>query len=237
MIRHYAASFNRRGLKNTAFCSRVNIRASGGTGRRTGLKILRGQPHGSSTLPSPIIFMKLVFIYGQPGVGKLTVAKALAEATGYKLFHNHLTADLVYSLFPFGSKECFALADKLRLDLIEAAAKHNVKGVIFTFVYGVKISGDNSDAVFVKNVLRIVRKHRGEVFFVKLVCNEKELRRRIRHPSRKAFRKLRKVKNLLITRQKYILDATIPFGKSYIIDNAHISPKKVAVMIQKHYRL
>ena len=180
---------------------------------------------------------KLIFIYGQPGVGKLTVAKELARVTGYKLFHNHLTADLVYSLFPFGTKECFALGDKVRLYLIEAAAKHDIKGVVFTFLYGVEISGDNTDAMFIKNVIRIVKKYRGKVLFVKLVCDEKELRRRIRHPSRKAYRKLRKVKNLLATRQKYILDATIPFGKSYIIDNTSISPKKAAVMIQQHYRL
>ena len=181
--------------------------------------------------------MKLVFIYGQPGVGKLTVAQELAKVTGYKLFHNHITADLVFSLFPFGTKECFALADKLRLDFIEAAAKHNIKGMIFTFVYGIEISGDNKDAIFIKKVVRAVRRHHGEVLFVKLTCDEKKLRRRIRHPSRKKFRKLRRIKNLLATRQKYILDATIPFDKSYIIENTHISPKKVAAMIQRYYRL
>jgi len=35
--------------------------------------------------------MKLVFIYGPPAVGKLTVANALAKVTGFKVFHNHLT--------------------------------------------------------------------------------------------------------------------------------------------------
>ncbi len=181
--------------------------------------------------------MKLVFIYGQPGVGKLTVAKELAKITGYKLFHNHLTADLAFLLFPFGTKECFDLADKLRLDLIEAAAKYNIKGMIFTFVYGVKISEENRDVAFVKKVVGIVRRHRGEILFAKLICDEKELRRRIRHPTRKAFQKLRKVKNLLLTRKKYILDATIPSGKSYIIDNTRISAKKAAAMIRAYHRL
>lgn len=45
--------------------------------------------------------MELVVIYGAPGVGKLTVARELARKTGYKLFHNHLTVDLVKSLFDF----------------------------------------------------------------------------------------------------------------------------------------
>ena len=44
--------------------------------------------------------MRLVFIYGPPGVGKLTVATALATLTGYRLCHNHLTVNLVTALFP-----------------------------------------------------------------------------------------------------------------------------------------
>jgi replication-associated recombination protein RarA len=47
--------------------------------------------------------MNLIFLYGPPGVGKLTVAQELAGMTGYKLFHNHLTVDLVYAVFDFGT--------------------------------------------------------------------------------------------------------------------------------------
>ena len=39
--------------------------------------------------------MKLIFIYGLPATGKLTVAVELAAMTGYKLFHNHLVVDLL----------------------------------------------------------------------------------------------------------------------------------------------
>jgi hypothetical protein len=43
--------------------------------------------------------MRLVFIYGIPATGKLTVAQELAKRTGYSLFHNHLVVDLLLSLF------------------------------------------------------------------------------------------------------------------------------------------
>lgn len=47
--------------------------------------------------------MQLVFLYGPPGVGKLTVARDLAGLTNFKVFHNHLTISLALSVFPFGS--------------------------------------------------------------------------------------------------------------------------------------
>ncbi|MFH1209967.1 MAG: shikimate kinase, partial [archaeon] len=44
--------------------------------------------------------MKLIYIYGPPAVGKLTVTKELAKLTNFKIFHAHLTADYVSSVFP-----------------------------------------------------------------------------------------------------------------------------------------
>ena len=48
--------------------------------------------------------MNLVFIYGPPGVGKLSVARELARATGYKLFDNHVSIACAESVFEFGTK-------------------------------------------------------------------------------------------------------------------------------------
>ena len=48
--------------------------------------------------------MKLVFIYGPPAVGKLTVATELVKLTGFKLFDNHVSIDFVKSVFEFGTR-------------------------------------------------------------------------------------------------------------------------------------
>ena len=45
----------------------------------------------------------LVYLDGPPAAGKLTVATALAERTGYRLFHNHLTVDALAPVFGFGT--------------------------------------------------------------------------------------------------------------------------------------
>ena len=38
---------------------------------------------------------KLVLLTGPQAVGKMTVGQELAKITGLKLFHNHMTIDLV----------------------------------------------------------------------------------------------------------------------------------------------
>lgn len=92
--------------------------------------------------------MRLVFIYGPPASGKLTVAKELAKLTGFRLFHNHISIKLVQSLFEFGSKPFWRLTDKYRREMIEEATKEGVD-TIFTFVYGKK-----ADDAFVRSDAR-----------------------------------------------------------------------------------
>ncbi len=132
--------------------------------------------------------MELVILYGAPGVGKLTVAEALARRTGYKVFHNHLSLDLVTSLFPFGTEQAFRLSGKYRLDMLEEAAKANIPGVIFTFVYA---AGEDDE--FMQEVIDSVERHGGRVTLVLLTCDAKVLLQRVTEESRSRFGKLRDV--------------------------------------------
>ena len=43
--------------------------------------------------------MNHVFIYGAPGVGKLTVAKEFSRISDYKLFHDHILQDSLSLIF------------------------------------------------------------------------------------------------------------------------------------------
>ena len=128
--------------------------------------------------------MKLVFLHGAPAVGKLTVARELATRTGFRLFHNHLTVDLVSSLFSFGSEPFVLLREQIWLAAFAEAARNNVS-LIFTF---------NPERTvrerFVQDTLDVVSSAGGEVVFVELTCTEEELERRIEDASRKEFGKL-----------------------------------------------
>jgi len=63
--------------------------------------------------------MKLVFIYGPPASGKLTVARELSKLTGFKLFDNHVSIRFVESLFDFGTRPFLRLTGKYRMEMIE----------------------------------------------------------------------------------------------------------------------
>ena len=45
--------------------------------------------------------MKLIVIFGPPAVGKMTVGKELSRITKLKLFHNHMSIELVNKFFDF----------------------------------------------------------------------------------------------------------------------------------------
>lgn len=176
--------------------------------------------------------MKLLVLYGPPGVGKLTVARVVAQKTGYKVLHNHLTIELLCALFEWGSKPYLELVRKYRFELLEMAAKYKTKGVITTFVYAAE-----ADEKEMKELLRRMRRYRVKVYFVKLHCSQAELERRIKHESRKAFTKIRHVKNLRDLMRKYDISATIPFGENLAIDTTKFSPQKTASLIIRHFAL
>ncbi len=131
--------------------------------------------------------MKLVFLHGAPAVGKLAVARELARLTGYKLFHNHLTVDLVGSLFPFGSEPFVLLREKIWLAAFAEAAKENLS-LIFTFNPERTVREQ-----FIQDAINVVESAGGKIVFVELTCAQDELERRIQEPSRREFGKLRSV--------------------------------------------
>ena len=166
-----------------------------------------------------------------PAVGKLSVAKQLAKIINFKVFHNHLTADYVSSIFPSNDKISNRLKCQIVYKMLEAAAKYKVKGVIFTKVY------DVSDKNFVKNIIKIVEKNGGEILFVRLYCSPKKLYERVRKNSRKVFNKVKTIKDLKIILKKNNKFESIPFKRSLNINNDFLSPKKSAEKIKEYYNL
>lgn len=176
--------------------------------------------------------MTLVFLYGPPAVGKYTVGKTLARLTGYRLFHNHLTADVVEEIIDRGTPEFGRAVRKIRLDLIAIAASSKIPGLIFTFVYL-----HPKDIGEVRRYASTVRRFGGRVFFVKLTAGTETLERRVIRADRKRFGKISSRSKLRTLIERHDFTTSIPGVSSLTIDTTKTQPQQTALKIQKFYHL
>jgi hypothetical protein len=137
--------------------------------------------------------MNLVFIYGPPGVGKLTVARELAALTGYKLFHNHVTIDWAKTLFDFGTEPFWKLVVRLRQTIFEEAAAEGVS-IVGTFVYA--YPSDEPLRLATEAIWQDIASRGANLHFVQLTCEAPELLRRIEAPHRIEMQKLASAETL-----------------------------------------
>ncbi|MFN8674625.1 MAG: AAA family ATPase [Candidatus Sericytochromatia bacterium] len=183
--------------------------------------------------------MKLVIIFGPPAVGKMTVGKELSKITNFKLFHNHMTIDLVLNFFDYGEPSFHKLVSNFRNQIFEEISKSNLDGLIFTYVWAFDIS---SDADYIKKITEIFKNH--EVFYVELEANleerlirNKSESRLLEKPSKKDIETSEKMllfhdKEHKLNSDKNYFDNT----KNYLrINNTNLLPEQVAKQIYKNF--
>jgi hypothetical protein len=176
--------------------------------------------------------MKLILVYGPPAAGKLTIANELAKITGFRVFHNHLTIDMVRSIFPRSTPQFQKLINRYRLELMEEAARAGVN-FIFTFVY----AKSKHDDLFIGEIIRRIRKHGGTVHFVQIKCSYAELAKRVRKPNRKKFAKVSKVSKLKEILREYDVISSVPYRGNLVINNTNLPAKLAARKIVRHFKL
>lgn len=169
--------------------------------------------------------MQLVFIHGPVACGKLTVASELAALSGIRLFHNHLTVDLVTALFDFGSEPFVRLRESLWLEAFREAAKEG-QSLIFTFHPEASVRDD-----FPERVVSIVHSLAGEAVFIELTCPEAEIERRIENESRARYGKLRSLSEYRKLRDSgAFLYPALP-EPALSLDTGSIDPREAAERI------
>jgi hypothetical protein len=180
--------------------------------------------------------MKFVLIFGPQAVGKMTVGQELAKTTGLKLFHNHMTIELLEPFFGF-SPEMWRLTDLFRKEISEAAAESDLEGLIFTYVWAFD---QQEDWDYVDKICAIFESKGAEVYFVELEADLNERLRRNKSPNRLEHKPTkRKIEtseaNLKSFMQKHRLNSLEGEMKkeNYIrIDNTRLSAMEVAEMIK-----
>jgi hypothetical protein len=180
----------------------------------------RGAPSAGGSMST------LVYLYGPPAAGKLTIAERLAERTGWRLFHNHLTVNAIAPVFEFASPAFTEVLHRLRLDVFATAARSGV-GLIFT--NNSAWSGQDARARFVTfadGAARIVAENGGTTQFVQITAPAAVLESRVADASRRAHGKLldvRRLRELLASH-----DAAPLHPDDMIVDSDDVTPEAAA---------
>jgi hypothetical protein len=83
----------------------------------------------------------LLFVFGPPAVGKMTVGRAIADAGGFRLFHNHHVIEPLLDVFEFETPEFQRLMGEFRQRVLEEAAAADVD-LVFTLVWALDLPED-----------------------------------------------------------------------------------------------
>ena len=186
--------------------------------------------------------MHLVIIIGPPASGKMTVGQELSKIIGYKLFHNHMSLELVNQFFDFGTPNFQNLDKKIRFDIFDEIANSTIEGLIFTIVIAFD---ETEDEEYIDEIVRVFEKRNAELCFVELVCDLEERLHRNKTENRLQQKPSKtdieaSQKRLLYHEEKYRMNSTTedwPSKSIFKIDNTHLSAKETAVKIMEHYSL
>ncbi len=119
--------------------------------------------------------MKLIIIFGPQAVGKMTVGHELEKITGLKLFHNHMTIELVANFFSYGTPSGKRLVRLFRNEIFKEVASSELEGLIFTYIWAFN---DKEDWDYLESVSKIFKDKGADVYYVELEANIDERLRR-----------------------------------------------------------
>lgn len=186
--------------------------------------------------------MKCVLVFGPQAVGKMTVGQELAKITGLKLFHNHMTIDLVTNFFDYGSKEGKRLVNLFRQEIFEEVSNSDLYGMIFTYVWAFDLQ---SDWEYVEKVAQLFESKGGTVYYVELHAELDERLQRNKSPNRLEHKPSKRdiewsENDLKSSMEKYrltSLEGEITFPNYVKINNTNLSAEEVAIMVKEKFGL
>ena len=111
----------------------------------------------------------LVCIFGPPALGKAAVGYELAQMTGFRFFHNRLTAEPVAAMFGWGTPAYREAIEEVRRWFFQKAlAIENSPSVIFRFVW---FLDDSTDTRVIADPVTLFEAHCQKVYFVELYAS------------------------------------------------------------------
>lgn len=185
---------------------------------------------------------KFVLIVGPQAVGKMTVGHELEKITQLKLFHNHLTIELVQPFFDYGTPAGSRLVKLFRKEMFEEFAKSDIYGVIFTWVCRFD---QQVDLDYLNETIAFFEAEETEVCLVELQADIEERLERNKSDHRLTHKATKRdiewsEAHLKETADKFrlnSLDGEITRENYIKINNTHLTAAETAKLIQERFNL
>lgn len=183
--------------------------------------------------------MKLVLLFGDAAVGKMTVGQELTKITDLRLFHNHMSIEPILEIF--GGFNGNAIK-RFREIIFEEFAKTDNYGLIFTYMWAFDCKDDWD---YVEHIKDIFKPYNTEFYYVELVAPQ-DVRLSRNVSENRLNNKPSKMdiewsnKRLIEDDRNHRLvsfDGEISFNNYIKIDNSNISAKETAKQIKKRFDL
>lgn len=186
--------------------------------------------------------MKLIIIFGPHAVGKMTVGQELSKITDLKLFHNHMTIDLVSDMFENLPKERNRLINLFRKEIFEAFSNSNEYGMIFTYMWAFD---RQEDWDYINYVEELFASKGADIYFIELEADfdlrierNKTENRLLNKPTKRNLEKSEALFRNLET--KYRLNSyegEIRKANYIKINNTDLLPEQAALFIKNKFSL
>lgn len=186
--------------------------------------------------------MKFIIIFGPQAVGKMTVGEEIEKLTGLKLFHNHMTIELVSHFFGYSTPAGKRLVKLFREEIFQEVANSDLDGLIFTFMWAFNMQ---SDWNYIDHICNIFEAKGADIYFVELETDLEERIERNKSPHRLECKPTKRniewsEQNLKRDMERYRLNSEPGEIKkeNYIrINNTNLSPEETAKMIIGRFKL
>lgn len=185
--------------------------------------------------------MKLVFVFGNGAVGKMTVGQELMKITDLRLFHNHMSIEPVVKVFGHFNGSAIR---RMREVFFDEFAQTDNYGMIFTYIWAFDVQEDWDYIEHVKEIF-LRYKPDTEFYFVELIAPQAV--RLLRNETENRLKNKPTKRNLEVSRARLIgEDATmrlvsepgeIPYENYLRIENADVPAAEAAKMIKERFCL
>lgn len=181
--------------------------------------------------------MKLLLLFGNSAVGKMTVGQELTKITPFRLMHNHHMIEPVLEIFGQFRAD---IIQKLRFTILEEFVKTDNYGLIFTYMMAFDMP---SEYEYLEKVIAAMGFDEEDICYVELVAPQavrlerNATENRLKHkPSKRDIQ----ASNARLIRddenhRMESLPGEITWPNYLRIDNSCLSPAETAKMIKEHF--